>query len=243
MFFIGRVRALSRGNISLEKTIDPSYFSLCRSTKFFNVELFIDRFLISFSFYFPRRIFINFPPDLGLRQRPVQSCVHRFLWKPLSFRVIRANESTAPWGNSSFGFRVMQPCNGPRCWCYPLCAHCIVNKKLLSTSLPSFFFLFFSFFSRSLTTILVTPLRSLKSPYVAQSTNFPRRVENFSLFVFRKPCFESLLRISWMVRHKFDNFLINLYLHPRIKRTSRRISQKKWNLMLSKYRILIVRFS
>lgn len=48
MFFIGRVRALSRGNISLEKTIDPSYFSLCRSTKFFNVARIIYRSLSHF---------------------------------------------------------------------------------------------------------------------------------------------------------------------------------------------------
>lgn len=65
MFFIGRERGLYLAVIfrSKKRSIPRIFLFVVPPNFLTSLELFIDRFLISFSFYFPRRIFINFPPD------------------------------------------------------------------------------------------------------------------------------------------------------------------------------------
>lgn len=110
----------------------------------------------------------------------------------------------------------------------PLCAHCIVNKKLLSTSLSFFFFPFF-FFSiinqiiNHYTCYSVT--NKLKIPLLRDEFSFSRHV--VASLISKTFRISIVLRISWMVRRKFVIFFQSI--SPLVHRLngSRRISQKK----------------
>ena len=107
----------------------------------------------------------------------------------------------------------------------PLCAHCIVNKKLLSTSLSFFFFPFLFFFEIINHYTCYSVTNKLKIPLLRDEFSFPRHVVASPISkTFR---ISIVLRISWMVRRKFVIFFQSI--SPLVHRLngSRRISQKK----------------
>lgn len=110
----------------------------------------------------------------------------------------------------------------------PLCAHCIVNKKLLSTSLSFFFFPFF-FFSiinqiiNHYTCYSVT--NKLKIPLLRDEFSFSRHV--VASLISKTFRISIVLRISWMVRRKFVIFFqsISTRVHA-IKRIEKNFTKE-----------------
>lgn len=129
LFFSPRMKISTEGDffirviLPVEKTI--GIFSLCRSTKsppsppFFNVARFKLFITVALSIPPPRRIFINFPPDPWLLRhctnvpsKAVCIVLYESLFLFVLFGLMKAPRHG---GIVPFGFRVMQPCNGPRC--------------------------------------------------------------------------------------------------------------------------------